>query len=151
MRVRFVCRFREWDDDGSGTIDKKEFRKALQALGVTASKAELDALFDTFDADGGGTLEYGEINKALRRGGTVHLDASLKPGAAVRVGVLQLPTLTNTLTHTHGEGSPRFVYSAALRVERRPICPLRMTPPPLLAVHARLRARAGRHRAEGEE
>ena len=34
--VRVIDLFREWDDDGSGQIDKKEFRKALQALGFKA-------------------------------------------------------------------------------------------------------------------
>ena len=79
--VRVIDLFREWDEDGSGTVDKKEFRKALQALGVKADKEELNTLFDTLDTDKGGTLEYGEINKALRRGGTVALDPSLQAGA----------------------------------------------------------------------
>ena len=40
----------EWDDDGNGQISKKEFGKALRALGVTSPKAEIDLLFDAFDS-----------------------------------------------------------------------------------------------------
>ena len=43
---------------GNGLVDKKEFRKAMAALGVKAEKAEINTLFDSFDADGGGTIEY---------------------------------------------------------------------------------------------
>merc|ERR1711871_611646 len=44
-------------------------------LGVTLSKAELDAVFDYFDEDGGGSIDYGEIlNKFARR---EHLDLTM--------------------------------------------------------------------------
>ena len=48
--VRVIDLFREWDDDGNGAIDKKEFRKAMPALGFSASKDEVDGLFDEWDA-----------------------------------------------------------------------------------------------------
>ena len=79
--VRVIDLFREWDDDGNGLVDKKEFRKAMSAMGIQASKEDINAVFDSMDADGGGTLEYGEMNKAFRRGGTVKLDANLQAGA----------------------------------------------------------------------
>ena len=78
--VRVIDLFRGWDDDGSGTISKAEFRKALVALGVTASKEDLNSLFDTLDNDGSGTLEYNELNKALRRQTT--LDPKLQAGCS---------------------------------------------------------------------
>ena len=31
--VKLIDLFREWDEDGNGAIDKKEFRKAVAALG----------------------------------------------------------------------------------------------------------------------
>lgn len=49
--------FRDWDEDGSGTIDKKEFRKAVKALGLMAPQSDVDALFDSFDNDGGGSID----------------------------------------------------------------------------------------------
>ena len=49
--------FREWDEDGSGTITKKEFRRALPLLGIRLEKQEADAFFDSFDADLSGELD----------------------------------------------------------------------------------------------
>ena len=77
--VRVIDLFREWDEDGDGTVSKKEFRKAMKFLGVDASKEELDMLFDTFDPDGGGSIDYNELNKALKR--KVALDPSMQAGA----------------------------------------------------------------------
>ena len=74
--------FREWDEDASGVVSKKEFRRAMQHLGLAAARAEVDALFDEFDPDGSGAIEFRELNKALRRGNDVELRADLQPGAA---------------------------------------------------------------------
>ena len=56
--MRVMDLFRDWDDDGNGTIDKKEFRRAIAALGYAAPRAEIDGLFDKFDADRSGEIEY---------------------------------------------------------------------------------------------
>ena len=48
--VRVIDLFREWDDDSSGSVSKKEFRRALPCLGLKVEKADADALFDSFDA-----------------------------------------------------------------------------------------------------
>lgn len=37
------------DENGDGLIDRKEFVRAMAALGVTVSKTEASDLFDTFD------------------------------------------------------------------------------------------------------
>jgi hypothetical protein len=66
-RARVVDLFREWDDDGNGTIDRHEFRHALKALGVNASKADVDELFASFDHDQSGALGFEEVNKMLRQ------------------------------------------------------------------------------------
>ena len=86
---RVMDLFREWDTDGNGMIDRKEFHKAIRALGVRAPRAEVNTLFDTFDADGGGTLEASELAKVLRRGAgdDVKLAAGLEAGAKGEIEV----------------------------------------------------------------
>ena len=49
--VRVIELFRQWDDDGTGQIEKKEFRRGMKELGLTASKEQLDELFDMWDPD----------------------------------------------------------------------------------------------------
>ena len=47
--VKLIDLFREWDEDGNAAIDKKEFRKAVAALGYEAPKKAVDELFDSID------------------------------------------------------------------------------------------------------
>ena len=65
--VRVIDLFREWDEDGDGTIARSEFARAVPALGIEAPEAVVDALFDSFDPDGSGTIEYTELGALLRR------------------------------------------------------------------------------------
>ena len=44
--ARVLDLMRKWDDDDSGKIERKEFRRALRALGFAATTKELDGLFD---------------------------------------------------------------------------------------------------------
>lgn len=46
--VRVVDLFRDWDDDNSGSISKKEFRTALGALKIDGSRHDYEALFDAW-------------------------------------------------------------------------------------------------------
>jgi Ca2+-binding EF-hand superfamily protein len=39
--VRVIDLFREWDEDGSGTVSKKEFRKAMPMLGLQLPEKEV--------------------------------------------------------------------------------------------------------------
>ena len=88
--VRVIDLFRDWDDDGNGKVDKKEFRKAMKALGLDVPRKEVDGLFDSFDPDGGGSIEYNELNKALKR--KVALDPSMQAGAVpIELKVSQPP------------------------------------------------------------
>ena len=84
-QVRIIDLFRDWDADGDGKVSKKEFRQALQVLGLEASRrTEADALFDTYDPDRSGQIDYGELSKAFTRFSspltlTLTLTLTLKP------------------------------------------------------------------------
>ena len=80
--VRVIDLFRDWDDDGDGMVDKKEFRMAISGLGYTAPRADIDAVFDELDKDKGGSIDYNELNKALRCAGEMGLDPKLMPGGS---------------------------------------------------------------------
>ena len=66
--LRVVDLFRSWDDDGSGDISKREFRRGLREMQFDAPAAAMDELFDAWDPDGSGKLELKELEKQLRRG-----------------------------------------------------------------------------------
>jgi hypothetical protein len=46
--ARVMDLLHEWDEDGSGTIDRKEFRRAIKALGfhALADNEDIDLVFD---------------------------------------------------------------------------------------------------------
>ena len=85
--VRVIDLFREWDDDGTGSVSRDEFRKAMKALGLSVSRKQLDELFDAWDPDKSGQLEIRELEKLLRRGSSIALDASLQPGGAGEIAL----------------------------------------------------------------
>jgi len=57
----------QWDKDGDGTVDKKEFRQRVLALGVKADPSEVDSLFDKLDESGDGELDIEEMKVTLTR------------------------------------------------------------------------------------
>ena len=66
--VRVIDLFRDWDTDADGTVSRREFERALHALGLRdVSDAELSELFGSFDPDSSGTVEFSELHKLLRR------------------------------------------------------------------------------------
>jgi Ca2+-binding EF-hand superfamily protein len=105
--ARVIDLFREWDEDGNGTVSKKEFRQAMQMLGVQCKPSHADALFAELDVDGSGKLEYGEMHKQLRKrfkeGGEVTSDAdgSSIPDVAT-VGTAAASTACFTTTELIG-------------------------------------------------
>lgn len=61
--------FKLWDEDKSGEMEKREFLKAIRALGgdeFQASREELSELFDSFDTDKSGAISFKELNKQVR-------------------------------------------------------------------------------------
>ncbi|XP_015221050.2 calcyphosine-like a isoform X1 [Lepisosteus oculatus] len=58
--------FRIMDDDGSRTLDFKEFLKGLHEYGVNMDKEEALKIFSLIDKDGGGTIDFDEFLQALR-------------------------------------------------------------------------------------
>ena len=50
--------FREWDEDGDGTISKREFRRAMRSMltrwGLQPTRDDVDRLFDSLDLDSNG-------------------------------------------------------------------------------------------------
>jgi Ca2+-binding EF-hand superfamily protein/predicted esterase len=63
--VALIDLFREWDDDGNGALDRKEWRKGIAALGYDAPKKDIDAIFDSMNEDGNGFVEFEELKTAL--------------------------------------------------------------------------------------
>lgn len=63
--TRVMDLFRSWDADGDGEVSRKEFHKAMPALGLEVPKADVDILFNTWDSDGGGSLAYKELKRIL--------------------------------------------------------------------------------------
>ncbi|CAH1774499.1 unnamed protein product [Owenia fusiformis] len=58
--------FKIMDDDGSRSLDFKEFRKGLHDYGCMLSKEQEQELFTSLDKDGSGSLDFDEFLIALR-------------------------------------------------------------------------------------
>jgi len=54
------------DDDGSRSLDIKEFKKGLHDYGVLMELDQIQTLFNELDKDGSGTVDFDEFLKALR-------------------------------------------------------------------------------------
>ena len=63
--VKLIDLFRDWDEDGNGAIDKKEFRKAIAALGYDVPKSVSHKLFAKLDKNNTGNIGYKEIKILL--------------------------------------------------------------------------------------
>merc|ERR1740133_245692 len=58
----------EWDEDNTGAVLKQEFRRALPALGIRASREEAEGLFDALDdtSQHAELLQHAELERLLR-------------------------------------------------------------------------------------
>ena len=50
-----------FDTDGSGTIDAKELKVAMRALGFEPKKEEIKKMISDIDSDGSGTIDFNEF------------------------------------------------------------------------------------------
>merc|ERR1719468_558995 len=50
-----------FDTDGSGTIDAKELKVAMRALGFEPKKDEIKKMISDIDKDGSGTIDFQEF------------------------------------------------------------------------------------------
>ena len=80
---RVLDLFYEWDEDKSGTVDLKEFERALPLLGLQVGRSDAARLFAYFDRDNSGEIELKELQQMLRPGndGKSLLSAKLQAGA----------------------------------------------------------------------
>ena len=57
--------FNLFDSDGSGSIDYRELRAAMKALGFDTNKDELQKIIAEIDADGSGEIEFPEFMQMM--------------------------------------------------------------------------------------
>jgi len=81
--------FRDWDVDGDGEVSRKEFHKAMPALGLEVPKAAIDELFSQWDASGDGAIGYKELQKIL---------AKRPPAAAAKKAVTSAKTAMSAVS-----------------------------------------------------
>jgi Ca2+-binding EF-hand superfamily protein len=112
--TRVIDVFRQWDEDGSGSISKKEFRRALPILGMLdCPKAVSELLFDRLDEDKSGSIDYQELNHSLRQ----RSDIPAYGDVYVNKGIPKIPTSPRT-PKSSGSGVP-VLRSRPVRAPRK--------------------------------
>ena len=61
QRRQLEARFREFDSDGNGKIDRAEFRQLTDALGAALSEPEAERAFSAIDKNANGSIEFEEF------------------------------------------------------------------------------------------
>ena len=66
--ARVALILEQWDDDGNGEVDLKEFRRAVRSLGFgELQDTVIDAIFLEFDEDKSGSISRLEIDRRLKK------------------------------------------------------------------------------------
>lgn len=63
--IKIFQLFELWDEDGSGSINLNEFKRALRMLGIKGNASEVEDLFTMFDRDGSGEVNLTELKRGL--------------------------------------------------------------------------------------
>jgi len=66
LERKFSEFLQKYDEDGSGTLDKEEFRCLLEGMGVDANPTRVDEAFELVDDTGDGHIGYDEFCKWWR-------------------------------------------------------------------------------------
>ena len=69
QRARLMKNFKVFDDDDSGSIDKKELKNVLKSFGQTPTDKEIDDLLKGLDSDGSNMLEFDEFVELMKKSG----------------------------------------------------------------------------------
>ncbi|RUS18576.1 centrin [Endogone sp. FLAS-F59071] len=93
------------DTDGSGTIDAKELKVAMRALGFEPKKEELKQIISEVDPDGTGTIEFEDFLRVM----TARKQSSLPP-------LTLTPLTTNSFNNYKSERDPRTEMLKAFRL-----------------------------------
>jgi centrin-1 len=71
--------FNLFDSDGSGSIDYKELKAAMKAIGFDTKKEELEKVIAEIDADGSGEIEFPEFMQMMTgKMGEIDNDAGIE-------------------------------------------------------------------------
>jgi len=57
--------FKIADDNGSGTLDFNEFKKAVHDFGLTLDPQDVQGLFKSMDIDGSGAIDFNEFLRVV--------------------------------------------------------------------------------------
>ena len=104
LMERILELFREFDQDGSGSITREEFIESFERMGINLTAAEVDCVMRAADPDGSGSVDQGEfadaIDLVLRRA-----DGPL----GIKEEVAQLTSLVAHLEGWTGSGAVEMV------------------------------------------
>ena len=98
--------FREFDTDGSGTIDIEELDNALIRLGLRLSGQELQGVMDYLDTDGGGDIDLEEFVEHFRIERAKRFEGHIPELKEAKIQLLMhLRHGTQVVTNTDGKRS----------------------------------------------
>jgi len=87
----FIIAFREFDADGSGSLDTKELAAIFRYLGQRCSQEQLLHVLDTYDTDRSGTINWIEFLHIMRDFYADALPTQSKPSAPAPAQTKQEP------------------------------------------------------------
>ena len=101
--------FLDYDKDGNGFLEKKEFEVALKEFGLKLSEAQSSNIFNTIDADGNGKIMFNEfydyfLENILRNEKSVFCDAFTEADKEGR-GVINFKAFSEIVRARHDSTS----------------------------------------------